>query len=200
MSLSPDLASAAHRWGAAAGSVVMSVLVSACTAEDAPGPSLSAKDLPIEFAADEGTSAEMLALCRGENVIQRHGKKVDSQVFKSEEGLARSITFVVVEATDDELWDSLLSELNECSPASRFSTDGDVTMTADTSVEPVDGPAIGDESQWYDTRTTMTDTVTGTSNGGSSGVLVRSGNWVYQVSGYDVLRKDVQDAAEAALP
>jgi hypothetical protein len=198
--MSPGLASAVRGSGAAAAFVLMSVLVSSCTAEDAPRPSLSAKDLPIEFAADEGASAEMLALCRGENVIQRHGKKVDTQVFKSDEGLARSITFVVVEATDDELWDSLLSELNECSPDSRFSTNGDVTMTADTSVEPVDGPLIGDESQWYDTRTTMTDTVTGTSNGGSSGVLVRSGNWVYQVSGYDVLRKDVQDAAEAALP
>lgn len=200
MSISPGLVSAARRLAAATGVVAMSVLVSSCTAEDAPRPSLSAKDLPIEFAADEEASAEMLALCRGENVIQRHGKEVDSKVFESDEGTARSITLVVVEATDDELWDSLVGELNECEPDSHFSRSGDVTMTANISIEPVEGPSIGDDSQWYDARTTMTDSVTGTSNGGSSGVLVRSGNWVYEVSGYDMLRKDVQDAAEAALP
>lgn len=193
------LSSAVRGSAVAAGLVLLTALLSSCSATEAPKPSLSAEDLPIEFAVDKEAEPKLLALCRGENVIQRHGEEIDSQLFKSDEGLARSISIVVVKATDDGLWDGLLAEVDNCSPDSELSTNGDIAMTAHISVEPTDGPSIGDESQWFDTRTTMTDTVTGTTSGGSSGVLVKSGPWVYQVSGYDVLRKDVQDAAEAAL-
>ena len=149
--------------------------------------------------ACRGRAPDTASLCRGENVVERYGIYEVQRSFDPGDEISL-IGFVVVKATDDRVWETLRSEAMDCSPDSDGFASGDVAMVADFSVEPTEGPKMGDESIWLTTSSSITSSVTDSSSSESPALLVRSGDFVMWLSGFDGMPQgDLEEYARAAL-
>ena len=182
------------------GMAILGVLLASCSALGlGSSPNLSANDLPMDYTLVEDARPTLLPLCRGENVVERYGSYEVQRSFDPGDEISL-IGFVVVKATDDRVWETLRSEAMDCSPDSDGFASGDVAMVADFSVEPTEGPKMGDESIWLTTSSSITSSVTDSSSSESPALLVRSGDFVMWLSGFDGMPQgDLEEYARAAL-
>ncbi|UUW92236.1 hypothetical protein [Pimelobacter simplex] len=170
-------------------------------------PALDVRDLPMEFALDaEGDRPVFLPHCDGSTSIQRYAEPVSAQRFMTSDE-TRWVQFVVVEKTDDRLFPSLTDLIRNCKPESRVSTTPDAIVADSVAIEVATGPDLGDESLWF---TTDVNTVVGgpsipsdllddEDESPSPGVIVRTGDFVFQLRGYGVSSEDLAELAARAM-
>ena len=164
------------------------------------------KDLPIEYKKID-TKGRMLPNCNGENVVQRYGETVSSDVFEHNDGVKR-IAFTVVKATDDRLWEALVDAASNCEPTTDVTSGGDPTnpviISSSVEVDVVDGPKVGDNVLWLDSDAQVDTSVDYLldevpESGPSHSALVRSGDYVISVSATDASQETIAAYAKAAI-
>ena len=132
------------------------------------------------------------------NLVERYGEVVVAKSFEHDNGLDY-VTLVVVEADDDQLWNHVVDEVNDCESSFDASTGDNVVLTTEVAVEPADGPKVGDDTQWFETTVNLSSNVTGANSSNSRAILARSGDYVVQVMASALDDGEKVDLVEAAL-
>ena len=166
------------RRAAAATCLLTLTVLTGCSAQQ---PNVDAKDLPLEYSTVDKTEPSLLGICRGKNLVERYGEVVVAKSFEHDNG-DDAIDFVVVKSDDDQLWDRVVDEVTNCEPSHDASISEGVVLTMDWTVEPADGPEVGDDTLWFETTFTIANNVTGADTSTSRAVLARSGDYIVELT------------------
>jgi hypothetical protein len=145
-------------------------------------------------AGPESVGEWLLGECGGEGLMQRYGQLVGARFFNGE-GPGDGVGFYAAEDLDGQYWPSLKSAVASCDPPMEFAGGSVITTT----VTPTTGPSVGDEAVWYE-RSTEFSSDPGERDPATA-VLVRSGDYVIQISGgLTATKEEIAEFARSALP